>query len=679
MTTEQYSHMLEPLDLGFTTLKNRVLMGSMHTGLEDRFWNYGKLSEYFAERARGGVGLMVTGGYSPNRRGWLAPFGGTMNWPTDIVNHRRVTNAVHAEDGKICMQILHAGRYGYSPFSISASAIKAPINPFTPKAISSNAVKTQIKDYIRAAKLAKRAGYDGVEVMGSEGYFINQFLCKRTNKRSDEWGGEFENRMRLPVEIVKGIRAAVGEEFIIIYRLSMMDLVEDGSTWDEVVQLGTAIEEAGATMINTGIGWHEARIPTIVTSVPPAAFTNVTAKFKQHVSIPVITTNRINTPELAEKVLAEGDADMVSMARPFLADAEFVNKAVAGKATEINTCIACNQACLDHVFSRKTASCMVNPRACHETELNYQPATSRKNIAVVGSGPAGLATATIAAERGHNVTIYESRDQIGGQFNMAKDIPGKEDFKETLRYYQQMIEKHQVTLKLSTTVTPELVKANGHDEIVIATGVKPRQLTLEGIDHPSVLTYPEVLAEKKPVGKKVAIIGAGGIGFDVAEYLLHDDHTLSINDWYDEWGIDPNFEKQGSLVPAQPDPADRDITLMQRKPGTLGKGLGKTSGWVHRLQLKKKNVRLLPAVSYKKIDDQGLHISHGVDDDTVDEVLEVDNIIICAGQVSVNSLYEELTAGESELNVHLIGGAKLAGELDAKRAISQGAKLAARL
>jgi len=679
MTTEQYSHMLEPLDLGFTTLKNRVLMGSMHTGLEDRFWNYGRLSEYFAERARGGVGLMVTGGYSPNRRGWLGPFGGTMNWPTDIFNHRRVTKAVHAEGGKICMQILHAGRYGYSPFSISASAIKAPINPFTPKAISSRGVKSQIKDYVRAARLAQRAGYDGVEVMGSEGYFINQFLCKRTNKRTDEWGGAFENRMRLPVEIVRDIRAAVGEDFIIIYRLSMMDLVEDGSSWDEVVQLGTAIEAAGATLINTGIGWHEARIPTIVTSVPPAAFTNVTAKFKRHVSIPVITTNRINTPELAEQVLAEGDADMVSMARPFLADADFINKAIAGKANEINTCIACNQACLDHVFSQKTASCMVNPRACYETELNYAPVSAAKDIAVVGSGPAGLATATIAAERGHKVTIYESRAQIGGQFNMAKDIPGKEDFKETLRYYQQMIEKYKVTLKLSTTVTPELVKANSHDEVVIATGVKPRELTLQGIDHPSVLTYPEVLAEKQPVGKKVAIIGAGGIGFDVAEYLLHDNHTLSINDWYDEWGIDPEFEQQGSLVPAQPDPADRDITLMQRKPGALGKGLGKTSGWVHRLQLKKKNVRLLPAVVYKKIDDQGLHISHGTDDNKVDEILDVDNVVICAGQVSVNSLYEELQANEPEINVHLIGGAKLAGELDAKRAISQGAKLAARL
>lgn len=677
MSTSSYPKLLEPLDLGFTTLKNRVLMGSMHTGLEDRFWNYGRLAAYFAERARGGAGLMVTGGYSPNRQGWLAPLGGTMNWPTDIFNHRKVTRAVHQEGGKICMQILHAGRYGYSPFNVSASAIKSPITPFKPKALSSNQVHRTCKHFVRAAKLAKRAGYDGVEVMGSEGYLISQFLCERTNKRNDEWGGSFENRMKIATDIVSGIRKAVGEDFIIIFRLSMLDLVEDGCNWDEIVMLGKAIEAAGATLINTGIGWHEARVPTIVTSVPQAAFTKVTRKFKAHVSIPVITSNRINTPELAETVLSDGDADLVSMARPFLADPEFVNKAQAGQSDLINTCIACNQACLDHVFKQQTASCLVNPRACHETKLIYKKTTQAKNIAVVGSGPAGLSAATVAAERGHKVTIFEAQDRIGGQFHLAKDIPGKEDFKETLRFYRKSLEKYQVDIKLNTPANKALLTDGGFDHIIFATGVKPREIQLPGIDHPKVLSYPDVINRSKSVGDKVAIIGAGGIGFDVAEFLLHTKHELTTTDWYDEWGIDQNFESRGALVEAMPDTADREITLMQRKPGGLGKGLGKTSGWVHRAQLKKKGVRMIPAVNYKKIDDQGLHIKYGDENDRQDEILAVDNVVICAGQVSVTDVYDSVASEMPADKVHLIGGAKLAAELDAKFAIKQGAELAA--
>jgi len=512
--------------------------------------------------------------------------------------------------------------------------------------------------------------------MGSEGYLISQFLCKRTNKRDDEWGGSFENRMKIAVDIVSGIRKAVGEDFIIIFRLSMMDLVEEGCDWTEVVKLGQAIEAAGATLINTGIGWHEARVPTIVTSVPPAAFTKVTRKFKENVRIPVITSNRINTPELAETVLNRGDADMVSMARPFLADPDFVNKAKAAQSDEINTCIACNQACLDHVFTRKTASCMVNPRACYETKLIYKKTNQPKKVAIVGSGPAGLSAATVAAERGHQVTIFEAQNRIGGQFHLAKDIPGKEDFKETLRFYSKSLEKHQVDIQLNTPATKDLLVNGNFDHVIVATGVKPREIKLEGIDHPMVLNYAEVINRTKSVGSQVAIIGAGGIGFDVAEFLLHKDHELAVADWYDEWGIDKNFEARGSLVAANPDLPDRDIVLMQRKPGRLGKGLGKTSGWVHRAQLKKKNVRMIPAVIYKKIDDQGLHIEHGPEDDRIDEVLAVDNVVICAGQVSVAELYNSLVEEMPADTVHLIGGAKVAAELDAKRAIKQGSEIA---
>ncbi|MDY7026549.1 MAG: NADPH-dependent 2,4-dienoyl-CoA reductase, partial [Pseudomonadota bacterium] len=550
----QYPHLLEPLDLGFTTLKNRVLMGSMHTGLEDRFWNYGKLAEYFAERARGGVGLMVTGGICPNWRGWLGPFSGSMTNCIDTLNHRKVTKAVHKEGGKICMQILHSGRYGYHPFTVSASAIQAPINPFKPKELSEAGIERQIKAYVRAAKLAKTAGYDGVEVMGSEGYFINQFLCTRTNKRTDRWGGSFDNRMRLPIEIVRRIREKVGEDFIVIYRLSMLDLVENGHQWQEVVQLGKAIEQAGASIINTGIGWHEARVPTIVTSVPRAAFAKVTEKFRSEVKIPVITTNRINTPEVAEEVLASGKADMVSMARPFLADPMFVKKAMENRSDEINTCIACNQACLDHTFSMKRASCLVNPQACHETELTIKPTTAAKKVAVIGAGPAGLSTAVTLAERGHNVSVFEASDKIGGQFNLASEIPGKEEFKETLRYFTRMIEKLKIDLRLNTVAETQALIAEGFHDIVVATGVQPRTPKIDGIDHEKVIIYDQLLRGEKQAGQKVAVVGAGGIGFDVSEYLVHSGPSpMPIDEWYEEWGVDEDFETRGGIRKPEPE------------------------------------------------------------------------------------------------------------------------------
>ena len=673
----KYKHIFEPLDLGFTTLKNRILMGSMHTGLEEQKNGYEKMAVYFAERAKGGVGLIVTGGIAPNIQGWTAPFSARLSSKKQIRNHQKVTKAVHEAGGKICMQILHSGRYGYHPFNVGASTIKSPITPFTPFKLKSSGIKRTIRDFVNCAKLAKDSNYDGVEIMGSEGYLINQFIVKRTNNRTDTYGGSYENRMRLPIELVKQTRAAVGKDFIIIYRLSMLDLVEKGSSWEEVVQLGKEIEKAGATIINTGIGWHESRIPTIATSVPRAAFTWVTKKMKEELSIPLITSNRINMPETAEKVLAEGDADMVSMARPFLADPEWVNKAKAEKSDEINTCIACNQACLDHAFQKKVASCLVNPRACHETELNYNPTQNKKKIAVIGSGPAGLAAATISAERGHFVTLFDAASEIGGQFNMAKQIPGKEEFYETIRYFQKQIDLHKVEVKLNTKVSVEDLEKSDFDEIILATGIKPRELKIEGFDHPKVLSYIEVLKEKKPVGKRVAVIGAGGIGFDVSEYLSHEGEStaLNIDAWLKEWGIDKSMESRSGIEGVKPDfhPSPREIFMFKRSKGKFGGNLGKTTGWIHRSTLKKKKVQFIGEVSYTKIDDQGLHYIQN----EKEIILDVDNVVICAGQTPFKELYQPLI--DLGKKVHVIGGADFASELDAKRAINQGARLAAAL
>jgi len=672
---ERYPHLLEPLDLGFVTLRNRVLMGSMHTGLEDRARDYPKLAAYFAERAAGGVGLIVTGGIAPTIRGWLAPFASSLIFPWQVGRHRKVTRAVHAEGGRICMQILHAGRYGYHPLSVAPSAVQSPINPFKPRALTPRGIERQIRGFVRAARLAQKAGYDGVEVMGSEGYFINEFTTPRVNKRDDEWGGDVANRYRIAVEIVRRIRAAAGPNFIIVYRLSMLDLVPDGNSWDEIVAQARAVEAAGATLINTGIGWHEARIPTIATMVPRAAFSWVTRKLKGEVGIPLVATNRINTPEVAERILADGDADMVSMARPLLADPAFVNKAAAGRADEINVCIACNQACLDHTFSRMTATCLVNPRACRETELNYGPATRTKALAVVGAGPAGLAFSCVAAERGHRVTLFDAGPEIGGQFNMAKRIPGKEEFNETLRYYRRQLELHGVDLKLGTEATPELL--SHFDEVILATGVRPRTPEIEGLSHPKVLGYVDVLQGKAAVGSRVAIIGAGGIGFDVAEYLGHEPRNPGElpkpEEFARQWGIDMSLSARGGVkgVAAEPEPLAREIWLLQRKSSKPGKGLGKTTGWVHRQSLRKRGVRMLAGVSYRKIDDRGLHIHQAGDD----QLLEVDNVIICAGQLPRRDLLEPLRS--AGLKVHLIGGADVAAELDAKRAIRQGTELAA--
>ena len=687
MDQRRFPHLFEPLELGFTTLPNRLLMGSMHTGLEDRVWNYDKLTAYFVERARGRVGLMVTGGIAPNRRGSLAPLASKLTNRWEVLRHRKLTSAVHKADGRICMQILHAGRYSYHPFSVAPSAIQAPINPFKPKALSAAGVEKQIRDFVRCARLSQKAGYDGVEVMGSEGYFINQFLVPRTNHRSDEWGDSFENRMRLPVEIVKRTREAVGREFIIIYRLSMLDMLADGNSFEEVVRLGKAIEQAGATIINTGIGWHETRIPTIATSVPRAAFTWVTRKMRDEVSIPLVTTNRINMPETAEKVLADGDADMISMARPFLADPDWVVKAQAGRVDEINTCIACNQACLDHVFENKKASCLVNPRAGRETELIIEPAGQPKRIAVVGAGPAGLAAATTAAQRGHKVTLFDSDDRIGGQFNMAKRIPGKEEFVETLRYFNRLIELHGVEIRLGTRVNEAVLAAAGFDEIIIATGVSPRDPEIEGQENPIVLSYLDVLRDNKPVGRRVAVIGAGGIGFDVSEFLLHEnvpakpdpDH-VDVKSFFDEWGVDMDFESRGGVEGVEPDrdAPPRKLWMTQRSKGKPGAGLGKTTGWIHRTTLKNHGVEMLSNVSYDRIDKAGLHLTISKNDGSEEKrVLEVDNVVLCTGQVSENALYETLK--ENGLPVHLIGGAKLAAELDAKRAIDEGTRLAAGL
>ena len=676
MTIPAYPHLLQPLDLGFTTLQNRVIMGSMHTGLEDRFYNYGKLAAFYRERAAGGVGLIVTGGISPNRQGWLLPMGGTLNFLGDVPNHRRVTRAVHEEGGKILLQILHAGRYGYQPFVVSASDKKSPISPFKPRALTERGIESTIRAYARCAKLAKQAGYDGVEVMGSEGYLLNQFLCARVNKREDGWGGPIENRMRLALEVVRRIRQAVGPDFIIMYRHSVLDLVEGGNTWDEVVTVARALEAAGVTILNTGYGWHEARVPTIVTSVPRAAFAGVAGRLREEVGIPVVASNRINMPREAEEVLARGDADMVSMARPFLADAAFVAKAASGRVDEINTCIGCNQACLDHTFANKRASCLVNPRACHETELVYARTGKPRRIAVVGAGPAGLSAATVAAERGHAVTLFEASSRIGGQFNVAMQVPGKEEFAETIRYFGRKLETTGVNVQLNRRVTREELLAGAFDEVIVATGVRMRKPAIPGIEHPKVLSYLEVLRDKAPVGKRVAIIGAGGIGFDTGEFLLHDPgHPLPqpVATWTGEWGVDLKVGTPGGLVKPVPAHPFRQLWLLQRKTTRPGAGLGKTSGWVHRAALQRGGATMLAGVQYDRIDDAGLHITVGGEQ----KLLEVDNVVICAGQESLDELTAPGAAGGPAF--HKIGGAVLAAELDAKRAIREGAELAARL
>ena len=670
----KYPNLLAPLNLGFTTLKNRVLMGSMHVGLEEAPGGYDRMAAFYAERAKGGVALIVTGGISPNDDGVTFHGGSKLDTLEEAEKHKVITQAVHEAGGKIAMQILHTGRYSYQAENVAPSPIQAPINPVKPHALTSAEVQQTIDDFANCAKLAQYAGYDGVEIMGSEGYLINEFIAARTNHRDDEWGGSYANRIRFPIEIVRRTREMVGENFIIIYRLSMLDLVEGGSTLEEVIQLAKEIEKAGATIINTGIGWHEARIPTIATKVPRAAFTWVTRKLKGQVKIPLITSNRINTPEMAEYVLASGDADMISMARPMLADSEFVLKAEQGRSDEINTCIGCNQACLDHIFSMKIATCLVNPRACYETELIFKETNVAKNIAVIGAGPAGLSFAVYAANRGHQVTVFEAAAQIGGQFNIAKTIPGKEEFYETLRYFKRQIElQPRIKLQLNHKASLEELAQSNFDDIVVATGVTPRQLEIPGIDHAKVLSYLDVLKERKPVGQRVAIIGAGGIGFDTAEFLSHEGESGSINPekFYDEWGIDTDYENVGGLKAANVEKPQREIYLLQRKAASVGASLGKTTGWIHRTGLKHRDVKMIAGASYEKIDDQGLHII--VNDKPA--VLEVDHVIICAGQESYTAMFDELKAAGK--NVHLIGGAKEAGELDAKRAIRQGAELAA--
>jgi len=678
MTAAHYPHLLAPLDLGFTTLRNRTLMGSMHTGLEEKANGFERMAAYFAERARGGVGLMVTGGIAPNQEGGVYDGAAKLTTVEEANQHRIVTQAVHDAGGKICLQILHAGRYAYSKHQVAPSAIQAPINPYKPRELDDAGIEKQIQDFVTCSTLAQTAAYDGVEIMGSEGYFINQFLAAHTNHRTDRWGGSYENRMRLPVEIVRRVREATGPNFIIIFRLSMLDLVEGGSTWEEIVQLAKAIEQAGATIINTGIGWHEARIPTIATKVPRGAFSKVTAKLRGSVKIPLITTNRINTPEVAEQILAEGDADMVSMARPFLADADFVNKAAAGRSDEINTCIGCNQACLDHTFGGKLTSCLVNPRACHETELNYVPTQQIKKVAVIGAGPAGLAAATVAAERGHQVTLFDSASEIGGQFNIAKRVPGKEEFFETLRYFGRKLQTTGVEVCLNTRVAVKDLLGAGYDDIILATGIAPRTPAIPGIDNPKVLNYLDVILERKPVGHSVAVIGAGGIGFDVSEFLVHQGVSTSLdrNAFWKEWGIDTALQARGGVAGISPElhvPA-RKVFLLQRKDSKVGDGLGKTTGWIHRTGLKNKQVQMLNSVEYVQIDDAGLHIRIAGGEV---KVLPVDNIVICAGQDPLRELYDGLL--EAGQNVHLIGGADVAAELDAKRAINQGSRLAAQL
>ena len=664
-----YPHLFTPLDLGFITLPNRVLMGSMHTGLEEKKDGLKALAEYFAARARGGAGLIVTGGIAPNRQGWLTPFGAKMSTRSEVARHRNVTAAVHTEGGKICMQILHAGRYSMHPLLVAPSALKAPISPFRPWEMSERLIRATINDFANAAALSREAGYDGVEIMGSEGYLINQFIAPRTNHRRDEWGGSFENRIRFPLEIMRAVREKAGKNFIVIFRISMLDLVDHGSTWEEVEQLALAIEAAGATIINTGIGWHEARVPTIATLVPRGAYAWVTKRLMGKLRIPLIATNRINTPEKAEEILREGFANMVSMARPFLADPDFVRKAQAQQADEINTCIACNQACLDQIFKGKTAGCLVNPRACKESTIVNRKSSivNEEKIAVVGAGPAGLSAATELAAMGREVHLFEASGEIGGQFNMAKRIPGKEEFHETLRYFGKMIEKHGVVLHLNTRVDAAFLIQNNFSEVVVSTGVVPRIPQIEGIDHPKVLSYLDVLLHGKPVGKTVALIGAGGIGFDVATFLTDTPITeQSISNYQAEWGIDEQYRNRGGITQPNPEQPPRQVWLLQRSKGKVGGRLGKTTGWAHRMTLKSRHVQMWNEVEYLKIDDEGLHINVK----GKAQVLDVENIVLCSGQESMRDLHAPLV--HAGLKVHLIGGAKEAGELDAKRAIEEG-------
>ena len=675
--TSFYPNLLAPLDLGFTTLRNRVLMGSMHTGLEDDAAHFPRLTEYFAERARGGVGLIVTGGFAPNIEGWLGPFSSRLTSRRAAQRHLPITRAVHAEGGKIALQILHAGRYGYHPLSVAPSRVRSPITPFTPRALGGGGIERQIRAFARCAVLAREAGYDGVEVMGSEGYFINQFLVKPTNQRSDRWGGDYANRMQLPLEIVSRVREAVGHDFILIYRLSLIDLIPEGQTWEEVTRLAKGVEQAGATIINSGIGWHEARVPTIATSVPRAAFSWLAQKLKAEVSIPVCTSNRINTPEVADALLAQGAADLISMARPLLADSQFVRKAAEGRAQSINTCIACNQACLDHIFSRQLSSCLVNPRACHETEFIVRPTALRKRIAVVGAGPAGLAAATTLAERGHEVTLFEAEQKIGGQFNLAKLIPGKEEFSETLRYFAVRLQETAVTVRLGQRATAAELLAQRFDEVVLASGVTPRDPQISGQTHPSVMGYLDVLTGRRIAGAKVAILGAGGIGFDVAEFLVQQGTSPSLDRerWMREWGVvDPAIARGGVTgVKPEPEPPAREVYLLQRKTSKPGAGLGKTTGWIHRAALKMKRVQMLSGVTYTGIDDAGLHILES----GLPRTLAVDSIVLCTGQEPRRDLLADLQA--AGMITHLVGGADLAAELDAKRAIRQATLLALKL
>ena len=695
-TNEHYPHLFEPLDLGFTTLKNRMVMGSMHTGLEDRFYNYGKLAAYFAERAKGGVAMMITGGISPNREGWLLPAGGTMNTRADVINHQRVTRAAHKYDSKIIMQILHSGRYGYHPFVVSSSPIKSPISPFKPRKMSIKNIEQTVKDYARCAKLAKQAGYDGVEIMGSEGYLLNQFLSRHVNKRTDEYGGDIQNRMKLAVDVVKAVREAAGEDFIILFRLSVIDLVKDGNVMDEVITVAKALEEAGVTIMNTGIGWHEARVPTIVTSVPRAAFVDFTAEIKKHIRIPMMAANRINMPETAEEIVASGQADMIQMARPFLADAHWVNKAKNGEADRINTCIACNQACLDHTFENKRSTCLVNPQACYETELVYKKTKKPQKIAVIGGGVAGMSAAHVAALRGHDVTLFEAKDILGGQFNYAKVIPGKEEFFETIRYYINELEHLGVEIKLNTKVDKAMLEKAKFHHVIVATGVVPRSLAgkLEGADLPQVMSYAELLSGEKSVGDTVAVIGAGGIGFDVSEYLTakhgqpldelgpellkdpsYRPKAQSIEEWREEWGVtsDTDYQTEGGLIKPEAIKPIRQVYLIQRTKGRLGSGLNKTSGWVHRAHVKSHGVIQVSGAQYDKITNEGIWITNNQGQS---QLLRVDSVVVCAGQESVVELMPNV-GDAPDAQYHLIGGAKLAAELDAKRAIRDGAEVAA--